>query len=77
MIDVQTVKDANNSFEISDVAIVKSEFNIANAPTKLKANLILMDTILNRKVDHPVEQWKIRTKLQNEVSTAKTRGMLT
>lgn len=62
MIDIQTVRDAYRSFEVNDVALVRSEFNIADALTKCKSQSIMIDTIRNGRLDHPIQQWIIRSK---------------
>lgn len=54
-IDPQTVKNAENVFEISEAALITSEFNIADGLTKPKENSLLMDTIPYGKIEHPIE----------------------
>lgn len=56
IIDLQTVKNAYASFEVSDVALLLSKFNIADALTKVKTNSILLNTIKSKKIDHPIAQ---------------------
>lgn len=45
MIDLQTLEDAYQSFEVNDVALIGSKFNIADRLTKVKENFSLIDTI--------------------------------
>lgn len=56
MIDLQTVKDGYQPFEVNDVALIRSEFNIADGRTKVKENSVLMDTLRSANIFHPIEQ---------------------
>ena len=76
MIDLQTVQDSYNKNEITDVAHIRSIYNISDALTKVKKESILLDTLRTSKLSHPVEQWIIRDNLntveqKEEVSTSK------
>lgn len=65
MTDLQTEIVAYKSFEASDMALVVSEFNIADALTNPKTKSILMDSIIVRKIEHSIEQWIIKTITQD------------
>lgn len=60
MIDLKTVKDSYKCQEIENICHVRSEFNPADALTKVKRNLLLEQFLETNKLDHPVEQWVIR-----------------
>lgn len=75
MIDIQTVRDAYQSFKVTDVALVRSEFNIADALTKDKAQFILRKSVMNRKVDNLI-QLLIICANQGKVSVEKKEGVL-
>ena len=62
MIDLQTVKESYDKKEIDNVSFIRSEYNISDALTKIKKDSILLKTLKSGKLDHPVEQWIIRTK---------------
>lgn len=62
MTDLQTARDNYKFVTLNDVALVKSEHNIADALTKVKTCSMLMGTIFQGKIKHPVEQWISRTK---------------
>lgn len=57
MIDLKSVKESYDKNEIADIAFIRSEFNIADALTKIKKHSILIETLMHGKLDHPVEQW--------------------
>lgn len=61
-IDLQNAKDVYAPFEVNDVALMRSEYNIANALTMAERKCVLFDTISNEKLDHAIEQWLICTK---------------
>lgn len=63
-IDLQNMTDPYTLFEVNDVALIRSEHNIADALTKVKTKGILHDTITPKKLDYPIEQWIIRTKME-------------
>lgn len=49
MIDLWTVKNAYTSFDENDVALIRSNFNIADALTKLKTSCVFRESKLNGK----------------------------
>lgn len=59
MIDIQAVKGAYQSSETIEVAFVRSEYDIADALTKSKSDLIMIDSLNSRKFDQSIEQWII------------------
>lgn len=63
IIDLQTVNDSNDSFKVSDVALIQSWFIIADALTKAKRNFIVMNTIKSGTIDHPIAKIMICTKV--------------
>ncbi len=64
MIDLQTVKESYDKKEINHVSFIRSEYNIADALTKVKKDSILLQTLKSGRLDHPVEQWIIRTETE-------------
>lgn len=61
MIDLQTVKDAYKSFEVNNIALVKSKYNVADASTNVRTSSILKALLTTGKLKHPNEQWIIRS----------------
>ena len=61
LIDLATVRDAYRSKEISNVAWIRSEYNLADPMTKHCSNHFL-EVIDTGVLDHPVEQWIFRKK---------------
>lgn len=61
-IDLKTVKNAYDSFEVNYVALKRTKLNISYALSKVKTNSVLLHTIKNGKIDHPTGQWIILTK---------------
>ena len=60
MIDLFTVRQAYKNKEISNVAWVRSEYNLADAMTKTSKNDSLDRVLETGVLDHPVEQWIVR-----------------
>lgn len=61
MIDVQTIREAYEKMEISDVGWIRSEQNPADALTKVKDNEVLDRIIDEGILDHEVDQWVVRS----------------
>lgn len=61
IIDFQTVKDAYQISEVKDVAILRSEHNIADAFTKAKMHSALMDDLVSENIRHRIDQLIIRS----------------
>lgn len=51
-VDIQTFRNADQSFETTDFDLVRSEFNIAHVLAKNKAQHITKEGFLDRKPDH-------------------------
>lgn len=56
MIDMQTVKDAYHTFDINDVTLVRSAYNISDALSKVKVEPILRETLMTGHCHHSIEQ---------------------
>lgn len=52
--DIQTVKDALKSFEITNVVLVGSDWNIADALMKDKSNSIVINSLRNERPELPI-----------------------
>lgn len=65
MVDVQAIREAYQRMEIYDVAWIRSEFNPANALTKIKENQVLHRVLDEGIIEHPVAQWVLRDTLHN------------
>lgn len=60
MIDIRSVQEGYETQEISDMGLVRSEFNPADCLTKVAHNQV-MESIMNLNyLQHPVEQWVFR-----------------
>lgn len=70
VIDIQRVKDAYSSFELNDVALIKSWFNIAYYLTKVIRKSALMKVLKWARSFLLFEQWINRSK-NEEVSVVK------
>ena len=61
------------------MAFIRSEFNIADALTKVKVDSILLQTLKTSQLDHPVDQWIVRSKTEvqtsNDISVSKRDGV--
>lgn len=74
MIDIQTVKDCYHTNEVNDVALVRSEYNVADTLSKVKANPALLEPLKTGNLHHAIEQWNNYSKL-NEISAKKKGGL--
>ena len=62
MIDIESAREAYKEYEIENIGLIKSEYNPADSLTKINGNGALMKLLITHKIDHPVEQYVIRTK---------------
>lgn len=75
MIAPKTMKNSYQSFEVNNVALIPSEFIIADELTIINGNSVLMDALETSKTIHAIKQWMLWPKI-NEVSFEKKGGML-
>lgn len=59
--DIQTIKYVYQSFEVLDVALVRSEYKIADTLTKNKAPSIMKESLVVGNLDLPIQIWIIRS----------------
>ena len=57
MIDIRVVKDSYHRNEIENIGFIRSEYNPADALTKVKPSSILEIIMSSSQLIHPVEQW--------------------
>lgn len=74
MIDLGTMKDATGSFEVSDFALIRYEFKIADALINERTIFNMLDTNKSIEIDHPLAQSIIITKV-DEVSVEKSEAV--
>jgi hypothetical protein len=60
MIELAATRQSYNRFEIQSVGLIRSEFNLADAPTKQDPNDTLDKALTTGKISHPVEYFIIR-----------------
>jgi hypothetical protein len=70
LIDITTVREAYTSEEISNVGLLASANNPADALTKIARNAVLERFLNTGMLTHPVQQWMVRPK--NGVGSTRT-----
>ena len=60
LIDLATVRDSYRRKEITDVAWIRSEYNLADSMTKSSRENILTEVLHTGVLNHPIEQWIVR-----------------
>ena len=63
MVDIAAARQAYNNRHIDNIALIKSEFNPADALTKIGPNNALRDLLLTNRLSHPIEQYVIERKI--------------
>ena len=66
MIDLETVREAYRKQEIMNIGFIRTQFNPADALTKLMTSHILQHMLIHSKIEHPIEQWIERPELKKE-----------
>lgn len=74
MIDLQTVNNIYQRFEVSNVAGIRSEHDIAKSLTTIKANYALLLTLPSTTHSHPVKQWIVHSD-PKRVTVKKNEGV--
>ena len=62
MVDISAAREAYNDEVISNIALIRSEFNLADALTNIGGNDALDKFLQTFTLNHPVEQYIIKTK---------------
>ena len=57
MIDLSSVKEAYKNGEANDIVFIRSEYNPADALTKIMKSNILENILKTARIDHPIEQY--------------------
>ena len=63
LVELFAAREAYISGTISNIGLIRSEFNAADAFTKLKPNDVLMQIIRERSINHPIEQYVVSSNL--------------
>jgi hypothetical protein len=59
MIDILAAREGFNRRDITNVCLIRSEHNIADAMTKFSSNRALHSLLKSHRVDHQVEQYVV------------------
>ena len=62
MVDISASRQVYREGSLSDVALIQSEENVADALTKVRSNGALNRLLRSGKLQHRVTQWVIRSK---------------
>jgi hypothetical protein len=57
MIDMYAAREAYRRHDLDNISLIKSEFNLADALTKVPGNSALLDTLRTHRISHPVAQY--------------------
>lgn len=62
MVDINAVREAYLNKIISNVALIKTQYNIADSLTKIGSNQALIRLLMTHRIEHPIEQYVIERK---------------
>jgi len=60
MIDIKAIRESYNERELSNIALIASEDNPADAMTKMKSNSSLLSLMKTNTISHPIRQFVIQ-----------------
>lgn len=60
-IDLSSIREGYNCQDISHIAFIRRQHNPADSLTKITNNLVLENILKYNFIDHPIEQWIIRS----------------
>jgi hypothetical protein len=63
MIDLVVVREAYDRMEIAQLAFLRTNWNPADALTKVSRNTYLETILTTGTIDHPVAQWVVRRRV--------------
>lgn len=72
MVDIAAAREAYNDSTISNIGLIRSQYNIADALTKDGGNDALLTFLRESKISHPVEQYILRTSNHNALGHQKS-----
>lgn len=73
--DLQTESDVFKSFEVCNVVLVNSKYEIADALKMVETHSKLIDVILQGKIKQPIEQLIIRNDVPDSGLTEENGGV--
>jgi hypothetical protein len=56
-IDMYAAREAYRRHDLDNIALIKSEFNLTDALTKVPGNSALLDALRTHRISHPVAQY--------------------
>jgi hypothetical protein len=59
MIDISAAREGFTRRDITNVCLIRSEHNVADAMTKLASNAALLHILKSNRVNHPIEQYVV------------------
>lgn len=74
MVDIAAARQAYNERIISNIGLIRSEYNLAGSLTKSDGNKAIINVLQANKLCHPVEQFIIRADPPNFLKTSSALG---
>ena len=59
MVDTASIREAYKDRTMSNINLIRSEFNIADGLSKLSPNHALREMMLTNTIGHPIEQYVV------------------
>jgi hypothetical protein len=66
MLDLYAAREAYKNRELDNIALIRSEHNVADAMKKVSGNEALLKVLKSHKVNHPVVQYVVSPETQSE-----------
>jgi hypothetical protein len=64
MLDIYADREACKRGDLDNIALIRTQYNVADAMTKVPGNNALLTLLMTHKVDHPVVQFSTSWKLK-------------
>jgi hypothetical protein len=74
MIDLIVVRKAYDCIEIAQIAFLRTNWNPADALTKVSRNIYLEIILTTGTTDHPVAQWVVRQRVRAQRKGSECRN---
>jgi hypothetical protein len=59
MVDIAAAREAYNERTMTNIGLIRSEYNPADGLTKTAPNDALLNLLKSNKIDHPIEQFVV------------------
>jgi hypothetical protein len=65
-LDICAAREAYKRGDLHNIALIRTQYNVADAMTKVPGNNALLNLLMTHKIDHPVVQYVMDARANND-----------